>query len=206
MAEENFQISIYGKNHTINLDHVCPEELMETNFKKQSYISISVIREISRVKGWKIGKIWVSSEQIDWWATTMFSCYVTINIDWEELNGMAADTYPTKQLAKTCFPNVARIQALAVKNALKWKYRFFEADLLTAEQVGEKGLDVPTIATGDESKWVKESFISRINAAITKVQLAQVSDEIRLAYESKKLSSDDKAIVQAAYNKKYWTL
>lgn len=204
--QENFVINIYGKTHTINLDNVCPEDLMETNFKKQTYISVSVIREIARVKWWRIKTIDIRDKQIDSDKTTMFTCNVTIDIDWEELHWVASDTYPTSQLSKTCFPNVARIQALAIKNALKRKFRFFEADLLTAEQTSEKWLDLPSVVTGEESSVIKTALLNKINAAITKVQLASIADEVRLAYEAKKLSSDDKATVQAAYNKKYWTL
>lgn len=213
---EPIQIDIYWVRHSIDLDQVCPKELMETNFKWQSYISISVIREIARVKWWTIKYNNVSSKEIDGGKTTMFTWEIHLAI-WPSpddiLFGVASDTYPTSQLSKTCFPNVARIQALAVKNALKRKYRFFETDLLTAEQASEKGLDTivtKTVGQKDTTQTadgnIKTTIIEAINSATSKNDFNTIATEIMSLYEQWRLSTQDKADIQIVYNKKYNTL
>lgn len=217
---DKVQIDIYWVLHSIDLWQVCPKELMETNFKGQSYISVSVIREIARVMWWVIKYNNVSSKEIDWGKTTLFTWEVQIKV-WDTDNDilfwMASDTYPTSQLSKTCFPNVARIQALAVKNALKRRYRFFETDLLTAEQASEKGLDIPTTvtktvwakttasATTDNSD-TKKLIIDAVNAATAKSDFSTIATEITSLYEQWKLTPAEKAEIQIVYNKKYNTL
>lgn len=63
--------------------------------------------------------------------------YIKLN-DTEYLTWVANDIYWIKWLSRSCFPNAARMQALAIKNALKRKYKIFEWDYLTEEQMAEK--------------------------------------------------------------------
>lgn len=198
------KINIFSKEWDIDLSQPCPDDLMETNFRWQKYISVSVIREIARRKWWTIKHINTNKTEVN--GSIVYESRIIITIDWVDCFWEAFDSHPISSIWKTMFPNVARMQALAVKNALKWKYAFFETDLLTAEQIGEKWIwewvvPVTKNTTGEDNKFKElEDAIKNAQAA---AGLSQVSAMITKEAQLWTITSQQKADLIKLYNERY---
>lgn len=108
----------------IDLSKPCPEELLEKNYSWQEYIPAEIVRWIIRELDYDVEER-ISTQ------TFMDSIVVSARVKITDDNGrsiewVAQDTLVGNKAMKTMFPQTARIVALALKNALKYKFRFFE--------------------------------------------------------------------------------
>jgi len=143
--KQDVTVNYKGKEHVIDLYWQIDSTLLEKDYRWNLYINIALVREIARTLWWTIDYIDTTITPL---STTPgkeqlhTSADVSVSIpDWEATHtyrGKADDIYALSSLSRSCFPNMARVQALAVKNALKRKYPFFEADYLDIEAMGER--------------------------------------------------------------------
>ncbi len=219
---ETFKVNYKGKTYDINLFWQIQKELLEKDYNWNLYINIALVREIARQLWRSISEIKTSVNPL--WLKDKFwndlvhtHCEARVYIpdvwikdnDWntisKELHWVSDDLYKVDWLSRSCFPNMARVQALAVKNALKRAFPFFEADYLQAEDLAERW-----IISNETANDVKSSqynvMASKIKEAEKKVDLSLLAWEIKKAYDEKKLSGEEFKWLKALYSEKYNSL
>lgn len=130
----------YGKTLiNIDLSKPCPPDLLERNYSGQEYIPAEVVRAVIRQLNYDVEESISANTFLDW---VIVSAKVRITdennrvVEW-----VAQDFLLGAKSTKTMFPQTARIVALAIKNALKYKYRFFEWEFTYED---EKNADYST--------------------------------------------------------------
>lgn len=218
---KKLKVNYKWKIYEIDLHWQIQKELLEKDYNWNFYINIALVREIARTLWWSISEIKTSMEEMwhnsKWDALIHTHCEARVYIpnafmnadnEWQskELHWVADDLYRLDWLSRSCFPNMARVQALAVKNALKWVYPFFEADYLQAEDLAERWL----IDENTKKELTKENMYDklhkRIDEATKKSDMALIPQLIKKAYEDKGLSSYEFDELKDFYSTKYSTL
>ena len=207
----NLKVNYKWELYDIDLFWQIQKELLEKDYNGNLYINIALVREIARQLGWRIQYINTSMEpmlQNKYWDNLIHThSEVTISIkDVWDLHWVADDLYKVDWLSRSCFPNMARVQALAVKNALKRAYPFFEADYLKAEDLAERWLIDKASA---KDLWVNDTYNQlhkTIESAEKKVDLSSIVWQIKAAYEDWNLTWDEFKDLKSFYSAKYNSL
>ena len=224
---KTLKVNYKWKIYEIDLDWQIQKELLEKDYNWNFYINIALVREIARTLWWSISEIKTSMEEM-WknakWDTLIHThCEVRVYIpkafkdeEWKwqskELHWVADDLYRLDWLSRSCFPNMARVQALAVKNALKRVYPFFEADYLQAEDLAERWLidqqtkDSLTSKTENKDITVYQILEWRIKEAAKKIDMASIVQDIKKAYDGKYITGDEFKELKWLYSTKYDSL
>lgn len=120
----------YGwESYDIDLQKQLPDELFKDNYKKQKYIAADLVRAIMR----ETGDITVNTDISDvvfgsksW--TLKGKATIKFASDGELVTATAMDILTKSSIVKACNGQSARVVALAIKAALKTRYRCFEWD------------------------------------------------------------------------------
>lgn len=206
-----FKVNYKWEVYEINLHWQIQKELLEKDYNGNLYINIALVREIARIQWWTIDYIDTTLNPIShkdkYWNDLVHThCEVTVCLWWwERCHWVADDLYKIDWLSRSCFPNMARVQALAIKNALKRFFPFFEADYLQAEDLAERWLisneTAQKITSSESSQLTK-----KIQDAQKKVDLSLVAWEIKKAYDDKKIDWEEFKNLKALYSEKYNSL
>lgn len=126
-----------GVNVEVDLNKPCPTALFsELNVpwkRKEKYIPATLVREVIRTrKGIQVIKE-VLNQPILWSVNAVLYGEVGIDVDGEIFMGTSMDTISLKKLATTSMWQAWHISSLALKSALKKRFKFFEWDYTTAE-------------------------------------------------------------------------
>lgn len=218
------KVNYKGQVYEIDLNWQIQKELLEKDYNGNLYINIALVREIARQLGWSISEIKTSMEpmlQNKFWDNLIHThCEARVYIpdtwkkdsEWniisKELHWVADDLYKVDWLSRSCFPNMARVQALAVKNALKRAFPFFEADYLQAEDLAERWLI--DWKTAKELWWWQATTYQKMEFMIDMVEkkadMSWIAEAIKQAYDKKEISWDEFKRLKELYSNKYNSL
>ncbi len=127
------------KQKEINLWERCPKTMGKINQQKQWFIPATLVREIQRAVGFVI-----TSKQMDHkfvntenGVDIVMSASVVVEVDWVGYSWYALSALRYSAIAKSWFGQPWRIVSVAIKDALKQCYAFFEGDYAEGDNAME---------------------------------------------------------------------
>ncbi len=185
-----------GNNIKLDLNKKVPFDLLKKNYKGQTYIAAPLVRAICL--GLKIWPTNIQSNTFMWDSWVIVS--VSLDIDW--VSWFAQDYIGGKSVAMAMMANSAKVVALAIKAALRFKYPFFE---------GEWFEDAEWIMPEVEAEPVKVEIDSGVDGYTKWIANAKTATDLNkigvsLAKDTA-LSKDAKKNLRALYvkkNKELW--
>jgi len=125
----------------IDLSKQCPTELLEeSDYIKKPYLPIKLIRAIGRVLGMKISVDDMKYQTTNTGLLLYYDVFVGIGDD-VATKGTAMDFIKATAVAKSMDGQNARVKALAIKDALKRVYPFFDLEFDVEEVEPDKKAD-----------------------------------------------------------------
>jgi hypothetical protein len=191
---------VYDGNRTeVDLSKSVPFELLRKDYRWMTYIPAPLMRAVCLALGIYPTEI---EHQLHMWDTWVFTS-VSLKIDW--IAWYAQDYYGGKKIATSTMPLSARLVALAIKSALKFKYPFFEWESFEDAEQLDLAPDKKEVL--HEKKWMIDSidgYRLSISKAKTSAQLTKVGQKLS---QDESIWSSDKQMLKDLYvkqNKLIW--
>ena len=136
-TELTTEIRLWDEFVTVDLMKQCPQDMLATaTYVAKPYIPIKLIRKIARNFWWTVN---VVSHQHNITGDGIIMSYdVIVEIGDKAYNWTATDYVAGKSVRKSLDGQSSRIKALAIKDALKWAYPFFDINFDEADDAEYK--------------------------------------------------------------------
>ena len=138
-VSEVIEVVVDWKKEKIDLWQKCPKHLGKFNQQKQWFVPATLVRAIMRATG-----IVVTNKEMehkflngDNGVDIVMSARVTVDINWVPYSWYALSAMRYSAIAKSWFGQPWRIVSVAIKDALKQKYAFFEGDYADGNEAME---------------------------------------------------------------------
>ena len=150
-----------GVEVSVDLTKMCPPELfkkLDVPGKRNSqYIAAPMVREVLRARGIQVMREYLAPPALGA-KYAVLQGEVTIDVDGQTFCWTWLDVIWLKKLSVAAMGQWGHVTALALKSALKKRFRFFEGDFATAEMEGNTFSE----ETLDELSEKAESIISDV--------------------------------------------
>lgn len=198
-TDENIvKIHYKGEDIEINLDKNCPEELMEIHWKNSNiqYIPVKLTRAILRaleLQGANVG-----TDRVVTSGGLVVSYNVAINIGWTIYCGESADYLKSNSVSNSLMGQESRIWSNAIKSALRFKFKFFEAEKDAEDLQREQEKNAPKSKSKKEpelkplEKPASDDKINTEYVGIMNEKLAKVDSKVKLQVFMEELKADIK--------------
>lgn len=127
------------KQKEINLAERCPKTMGKINQQKQWFIPATLVREIQRAVGFVITDKQMDHKFVNTenGVDIVMSASVVVEVDWVSYSWYALSALRYSAIAKSWFGQPWRIVSVAIKDALKQCYAFFEGDYAEGDNAME---------------------------------------------------------------------
>ncbi len=186
----NLEIQVGDEIVNVDLTKQCPQDLLETaKYVATPYIPIKLIRKIGR-KLWR--KVVVENCKYEiTWSGMLIQYQVKVITEDDIYDGEAIDFIGANSVKKSLDGQSSRVKALAIKDALKWVYPFFDINFDEADaamnqlkdtdgSLDEVGPSKPTVKPTTTTKPKEDLGSSKVDAILEEMQKFDTIDKLKM--------------------------